>query len=705
MITTAPFTLGDFTIKPVEHSLQARSGEPELLQAKFVEVLSYLAQRYPDLVTRDELIDNIWGGNRYVGEKALTNAIWHIRKKLHINDDEYIQTVRKGGYRLLLAPVYFETEEPSAFSQVEENNDKTQSNKGVYLFASIAFIALLAGMTFYQQSSLSNVKTATISTVTSSPGREIFPAVSPDGDRLVYYWKQTNKDPDLYIKDLRQPSLAPEQITFDTDRESRPVWGRDGKAIYFVQKSWQKDRCHIVKLDLQTKNQTRLGKCKPLVNGALSIANNGSLLAYNGIDDNNDDVGIYLLDLALDNQVAERISCQTSCLFSDRDAVFAPDDKLLAFTRRAQPFEEDIFLFDIETRQATRLTTGQTDVHGMAWHPNGEKIIYSAEIANQRNGYVLDLKTKEIASLNVSGFSFPSFVKDTNKLVYHDWKMRNYIGSLPLADEIQSVPFPVIQSEFNHKDVDFSEVRQQIAYVSNESGSNEIWLANVDGTGREKLTELGQNVSAPRWSHQGNKIAFLIRETASDRNAIYILDLYTKQVSLLPSKLNSFGTPSWSLDDQSLLVEASNGEQDQLYRMALDGSSTLLAEVSAVYAMQTKTNEIWYSVSGQGVYQWNLVEKPSQAQLVLTASELASSYSWLVVDEQLYFLKNFANHQEVSVLNLTTNEVSSLLKMPLRTLDRNTPLSINKTQKTLIFSQSQSMNVDIKMLEHPLLNE
>ena len=704
MITTAPFTLGDFTIKPVEHSLQAKSGAPELLQAKFVEVLSYLAQRYPDLVTRDELIDNIWDGNRYVGEKALTNAIWHIRKKLHINGDEYIQTVRKGGYRLLFAPVYLEHQQPSVSSQAPTTTDKLRYYKGGYLLASLVFVVLLIGF-FYQQLSLTGVKTATISAVTSSPGREIFPAVSPDGRRLVYYWKQTNKDPDLYIKDLLQPSLAPEQITFDSDRESRPVWGADGKAIYYVQKSWQKDRCHIVRLDLQTKNQTRLGTCKPFANGALSMANKGQLLAYNGIDDSNDDVGIYLLNLALDKPVAERISCQTNCLFSDRDAVFSPNDQLLAFTRRAQPYEEDIFLFDLQTRQATRLTTGQTDIHGMAWHPGGGKVIYSAEIANQRNGYILDINTKTITRLNIPGFSFPSFVKGTNKVVYHDWKMRNYIGSLPLADDIQSVPFPVIQSEFNHKDVDFSEVRQQIVYISNESGSNEVWLANSDGTGRKQLTELNQNVSAPRWSHQGNKIAFLIRQTATDRNAIYILDLYTKQVSLLPSELNSFGTPSWSLDDQSLLVEASNDQQAQLYRIALDGSETVLAEVTAVYAMQTKLDEIWYSVDDLGLFRRNLTDIDAEVELVLPATELASLYSWLVTDNQLYFLKNFANHQEVAVLDLTTDSVSSLLKMPLRTLDRNTPLSINKAQQTLIFSQSQSMNVDIKMLEHPLLNE
>ena len=48
-----------------------------------------------------KLIDAIWDGNNYVGEKALTNVIWQLRssfEKLGLCD--CIQTVRKRGYRL-----------------------------------------------------------------------------------------------------------------------------------------------------------------------------------------------------------------------------------------------------------------------------------------------------------------------------------------------------------------------------------------------------------------------------------------------------------------------------------------------------------------------------------------------------------------------------------------------------------------------------
>lgn len=701
MTNHTSFKIGEYLIKPAEHSLLDGDGAVEYLQPKFIEVLSYLADSYPDLVSRDSLIENVWEGNRYVGEKALTNAIWHIRKSLHKNDDEYIQTVRKSGYRLLYQPEYIRQEQPRVTSKFD-NFSITNSKFPLYL--AIALLLVLCSFIVSYLTSLNQPQApAKITSLTSSPGREVYPAVSPDGRYLVYYWKQTNKDPDLYIKDLNQPGMQPEQITFDTDRESKPIWGKYGKTIYFAKKSWQKDRCHIVKLDLQTKKQTNLARCKPSVNSALALSNSGDLLVFNGIDEQSSTAGIYLLDLTANGGIAKRISCQTDCEFSDRDAIFSPDDSQLLFTRRGQPYEEDLFLLNLDSQQWRRLTSGQTNVHGMAWHSGGEKIVYSAEIASQRNGYVLDLTDLSISNLNVPGFSFPSFIAGSDSLVYHDWRVTSYIGSLSLADDIQSVPFPLVQSEFNHKDVDFSQSKQQITYVSNESGANEIWIANSDGTERKQLTSLNSNVSVPRWSHQGDKIAFLVRHRASDRNSIYILDTLTRQVSQLNSQLNSFGTPSWTLDDTALLVEASNNDKEQLYRLDMQGKAEVLIDQPVAFAVQTSENELWYSADGLGLFQRVGQGEFTETKLIIPAVELASLYSWLIGDNGIYFLKSFANHQELQLFDLTSSKSTSLIKTPLRTVDWTTPLSINKQQKQLIFSQSQSMNVDIKILQHPLL--
>lgn len=126
------FCLGRCRIDPSDNSIsfQTLGDEPHQnesakisLQPKFIEVLSYLALRYPEVVTRDELIDKVWEGNVYVGTKALTNAIWHLRQQLSpfAQESGVIETVRKTGYRLLLPPIY------DTFDDGEEQRQTTEA--------------------------------------------------------------------------------------------------------------------------------------------------------------------------------------------------------------------------------------------------------------------------------------------------------------------------------------------------------------------------------------------------------------------------------------------------------------------------------------------------------------------------------------------------------------------------------------------------
>ena len=71
-----------------------------------MEVLLCLASAPGDLVTREALLDDVWGvGNG--SQEALSHAISEIRHALddHPDDPAFLQTLPKRGYRLIVAPV------------------------------------------------------------------------------------------------------------------------------------------------------------------------------------------------------------------------------------------------------------------------------------------------------------------------------------------------------------------------------------------------------------------------------------------------------------------------------------------------------------------------------------------------------------------------------------------------------------------------
>lgn len=70
--------------------------EIELTATEF-NILKYLITNYPSVITRESLLNNVWGYDYYVDDRVVDAHIKNIRKKLNIS---YIKTVKGIGYTL-----------------------------------------------------------------------------------------------------------------------------------------------------------------------------------------------------------------------------------------------------------------------------------------------------------------------------------------------------------------------------------------------------------------------------------------------------------------------------------------------------------------------------------------------------------------------------------------------------------------------------
>jgi DNA-binding winged helix-turn-helix (wHTH) protein/tetratricopeptide (TPR) repeat protein/TolB-like protein len=104
MTLATEFQLGDWIVQPSTNTLVGPDGEARV-EPKAMQVLTLLAGRAGDVVSKKEILTDVWEGT-YVSEEVLPNAIWELRKALR--DDakrpRFIQTLPKRGYRLI-APV------------------------------------------------------------------------------------------------------------------------------------------------------------------------------------------------------------------------------------------------------------------------------------------------------------------------------------------------------------------------------------------------------------------------------------------------------------------------------------------------------------------------------------------------------------------------------------------------------------------------
>jgi DNA-binding winged helix-turn-helix (wHTH) protein/TolB-like protein/Tfp pilus assembly protein PilF len=110
--------VGNWTVDPALNQLSA-AGKTVKLEPKSMEVLVYLAERPGQVVSRDALLSAVWP-DVVVGDDSLTQVIIKLRKALGDmqTGSQYIQTISKGGYRLI-APV---TQSEIPFEQVHPNS-------------------------------------------------------------------------------------------------------------------------------------------------------------------------------------------------------------------------------------------------------------------------------------------------------------------------------------------------------------------------------------------------------------------------------------------------------------------------------------------------------------------------------------------------------------------------------------------------------
>jgi TolB-like protein/DNA-binding winged helix-turn-helix (wHTH) protein/tetratricopeptide (TPR) repeat protein len=111
-------SFADYEFGP--NRILSRHGVRLRLKHQSAQILALLLERAGEVVTRDEIRENLWGRDTFVDfEQGINNCIREVRSNLHdrVDQPRYIETVAKLGYRFL-APV---TRRPAVVRQVAES--------------------------------------------------------------------------------------------------------------------------------------------------------------------------------------------------------------------------------------------------------------------------------------------------------------------------------------------------------------------------------------------------------------------------------------------------------------------------------------------------------------------------------------------------------------------------------------------------------
>ncbi len=96
------FAFGDVTVNFSAMEVLCK-GEPVVLTTKEFKTLKYLIQNTPRVISRDELLNEVWGYENYPCTRTVDNHILTLRKKLehHPSRPVHVRTIHGVGYKFL----------------------------------------------------------------------------------------------------------------------------------------------------------------------------------------------------------------------------------------------------------------------------------------------------------------------------------------------------------------------------------------------------------------------------------------------------------------------------------------------------------------------------------------------------------------------------------------------------------------------------
>ena len=245
----------------------------------------------------------------------------------------------------------------------------------------------------------------------------------------------------------------------------------------------------------------------------------------------------------------------------------SPDGKRVVVDGVDLQANRDVWIIELASGNQTRFTFDPgTDIFAI-WSPDGSRIVFASDREGPRNLYQKSASGagKEELLLKTGLNTFPMDWSADGKFILYvasDPKTKLDTWVLPLFGDQK--PFPFLQTEANERNAKFSPNGRWIAYTSDESGINQIYVQSFPDSGgkRQVSTNGGYHLA---WRSDGKEFFYI----SSDKK-IMAVDVKTDGPTF------EVGTPKALFE---VRVPSFNSAQAQ-FAVAADGQKFLVANTA-----------------------------------------------------------------------------------------------------------------------------
>ena len=663
---------------------------PQRVTHKAIAVLLVLVEHAGKVVSRETLLSRVWP-DTLPTDDVLTQAVTQLRKALAAErahgagagraergiNQQHIETIAKTGYRLR-APVAWlevpagpsvEITSDAGITAVAGQGDPAPAaarpsgtpapaaghRRGLVIAASAALALVLAISAFlllstpaadhigrHPTAALQDGEQSPYELLTSAPGFELSPALSPDAAMVAYSAPLPGRRGSvILVQATDQSRMHQASNPADGVSDRVPAWSPDGREIAFV-RTGPFPGCQIMVVDAGGGDERKVGSCDPRDLVSFDWSPDGRSLIFGSMNTARGVVGLRVLDLA--SGVWRPLAYDSASGDLDHAPRYSPDGRWIVFVRNPQ--RGDLWRVAADGGRAERLTWDSGEISGSDWLPDGSALVFSRRVGHQTRMFVFDLETKQVRDLGIEDARAPSVAGRAGTMAFVRGSPRSGIFRIQRSAVGQTAPLePLFASQGRDAQPRIAPDGRQLVFTSDRSGEAGLWWANLRQPG--SLAMIKDFRPGPRslseWSTDSRSL--LIAGTdGSGRAGIHEVVPSSGEVTLLPVPLDHPVQASHLPGSQRMLVTAQSGD-GAMSATVFDRSQqpwravAMLDDVSSSSIDHDNARILFTRVSADGLWQADLTLSPGSVRRVDTEAPRRRGYrSWAVDGEKVAYL-------------------------------------------------------------------
>lgn len=679
-----------------------REGRKIKLQEQPFRVLSLLLQRPGEVVTRDQVRQELWPADTFVDfDHGLNSAVARLREALRDSAEKphFIETVAKRGYRFI-APIQMEDEiNPEPASIAARRSRLPSARLWAAATICLGLVCSASIWALYRPRPDSQLAKIEVVPLIGLRGYQATPAFSPDGTLVAFRQNDGGNNTGIYA------AIAGGQrsIRLTSDHgDCCPTWSPDGRQIAFTR--YSKNAFSIFTMPALGGTERRLYRGPDHLGGGLSWSSDGSLIAFTESRES-DPTRAWISVLSVADSNIRKISSPPPG-WIDRSPSYSPDGNRLAFIRAAVAgVSNDIYVMSANGGPAKRLTFDHRPMTGsLAWTSDSREIVFASARGAQMGLWVVAAEgciPRPIAG-PVGEAEWPTIpAKIDSTLVYEQGIGKADVWQLDLKDASHphKAPFALISEKGDKMRPELSPDGKKVAFESDRLGFWDIWTCYVDGSSCDQVTSLHGTAGRARWSPNGRYIAFEFHP--HERSEIYVVEVPGGVPRLLPTIPGSDNlSPSWSRDGKWIYFASKrDAEPFQIWKIPVQGGTPLqLTKRGGISPVESFDGHYLYYSKYEQSGVWRMPLQGGEENEVLSDIDPESWPNWALGPEGIYFLKfGKSPHAELAFFDFAENQTRILWP-----LDKNTGwgLSLAADRKSIVYVQDQFGESNLMMVRN-----